>query len=326
MATRTFSNAHPVFDDDAETTVHDRSVLADDAVATRRAPEKCGVVAAAVIDVEGAPASQTGADHDGSAGLDHVVVHASADADVGDRPTVPSAEPPPPPVPVLLKPAPTLIEPNFTPPAMEVPIPPPMPRRRERGAPPSLFRGVNRFGAALSGLSLLVMIVVAAVLVVPRRGELRVAVSVERGSAPLAEVFVDGQLRCEVTPCVVRDLTPGDHAVVVRAPGFVAPPAEMQRVSAGRERQTIVALKPSTSGGVKAVSDQPGVRVFVDGVDRGALPIDVGDLSPGPHTVRFDGGAALVASEETLRLGPGEVKDLGVVRLSPRTADASRAE
>ena len=303
------------------------------------------MVAAAVIDVEGAPPSAApDCAAAAVAGQDHVVVHASTDADVGDRPTVPSAEPPPPPppVPVLLKPAPTLIERssmgpqaapnpalaalNFTPAAMEIPIPPPVARRRERGAPPSVFRGVNRFGAALSGLSLLVMIVVAAVLVVPRKGELRVAVSVERGSAPLAEVFVDGQLRCEVTPCVVRDLTPGDHAVVVRASGFVAPPAEMQRVSAGRERQTIVALKPATSGGVKAVSDQPGVRVFVDGVDRGALPLDVGDLKPGAHTVRFDGGAALVASEETLRLAPGEVKDLGVVRLSPRTADASRAE
>ena len=38
MATRTFSNAHPVFDDDAETTVHHGSVLGADAVATRRGP------------------------------------------------------------------------------------------------------------------------------------------------------------------------------------------------------------------------------------------------------------------------------------------------
>jgi hypothetical protein len=71
----------------------------------------------------------------------------------------------------------------------------------------------------------------------------------------------------------------------------------------------------STRQGIVARSSQDGVRVFVDGEERGELPISLTDLEPGMHALRFEGGEAFATETRRLEVSPGEVTDLGEIQL-----------
>lgn len=67
--------------------------------------------------------------------------------------------------------------------------------------------------------------------------------------------------------------------------------------------------------GLTATSDQPGVRMIVDGVERGTLPVTVKDLEPGMHEVRFEAGEAFGVDERRVMVPDEGVVDLGEVTL-----------
>lgn len=70
--------------------------------------------------------------------------------------------------------------------------------------------------------------------------------------------------------------------------------------------------------GIIVKSEQQAVVVEIDGVVRGTAPLEILDLSPGKHVIRFSGpGAATV--DKTIELTRGQVVDLGNVVL-PRAA------
>jgi serine/threonine protein kinase len=93
-----------------------------------------------------------------------------------------------------------------------------------------------------------------------------------------------------------------------------------------KEKIGVVATLPSTSspesslgtasGGLAIAGFQPGIRVLVDGVERGGLPLTLTDLAPGAHIVRFDAGDRHERIERTVEVKPGVVEDLGAVRLA----------
>ena len=57
------------------------------------------------------------------------------------------------------------------------------------------------------------------------------------------------------------------------------------------------------------------IRVRVDGEDRGELPVALRDLSAGEHRIRFEGGSHYLAVERRLKVQPGQMLDLGDVKL-----------
>jgi serine/threonine-protein kinase len=148
-----------------------------------------------------------------------------------------------------------------------------------------------------------------------RPGELVVDVRDPKGAAlPRAEIFIDGRTVCDSTPCVVHDVEPGLRLVKASAPGFQTPPPTNAQVDGGRRSELVVTLAPAT-GTLVAKGDQPGVKVYVDGVDRGALPARLDDLQPGAREVRFDGGERYKSFEKVVDLAAGATTDLGAVRL-----------
>jgi PEGA domain len=65
-------------------------------------------------------------------------------------------------------------------------------------------------------------------------GSLVTTVFAEQGDAVQgAQVYVDGALRCDSSPCRVDNLTPGSHFVKVAAPGYVATAAEAVSIRSG---------------------------------------------------------------------------------------------
>lgn len=67
--------------------------------------------------------------------------------------------------------------------------------------------------------------------------------------------------------------------------------------------------------GLTATSDQPDVRVIVDGVERGTLPVTLRDLEPGVHVVRFEAGEAFGVDERRVMVPEEGMVDLGEVTL-----------
>jgi serine/threonine-protein kinase len=68
--------------------------------------------------------------------------------------------------------------------------------------------------------------------------------------------------------------------------------------------------------GIRVSAEGTDLRVFLDGRDVGAPPVDLKGLEPGVHVVRVVGpGDTYQAYEETIELRSGEVRTLGPVRL-----------
>ncbi|HTN87826.1 MAG TPA: PEGA domain-containing protein [Sorangium sp.] len=225
-----------------------------------------------------------------------------------------------------------------------IPTPPPIPsappapalsdighRPLSRNDEPTAIRpravpqqGAGKAGVVLGGLALVAVLILAVVMLVPKKGALTIDLKTAGGaSVARAEVFIDGQKRCDTVPCIVRELEPGSKAVKILAPDF--PPRDaVEIVEGGKEKVVVITLDgagaagspaaASTTTGLKASGSQPGVKVLVDGVEKGTLPVEF-SVAPGEHKIRFDGGERYEPVEQTVEVGQGQTKDLGAVAL-----------
>jgi hypothetical protein len=170
-------------------------------------------------------------------------------------------------------------------------------------------RRERRAGGWLALTLLLALAVAGTWYLWPREGALRVELA-EQNSVPEVDVFVDGVRRCESTPCIVKNLSPGNHLVKLVAHGRPSPPSGEFAVQAGQETLVAMSLADGAQG-VALSSSQSGVRVSVDGKERGALPITLDDLASGEHRLRFT-AAGHRALDKRIDVVPGELEDLDV--------------
>ncbi len=128
---------------------------------------------------------------------------------------------------------------------------------------------------------------------------------------------------------MISELDPGPKTIRVIAPGFV--PAESNEViESGKEKFITLSLDTngSTPAATQVVSQggnptlkiggteaEKSVHVFVNGADKGALPVEIKDLPAGNYKVRFDGGDRYEKLEKSVDLVAGQVNDLGEMKL-----------
>ncbi len=108
------------------------------------------------------------------------------------------------------------------------------------------------------------------------------------GNVKGARLFLDNQ-DLGPLPVPAQELTPGEHTVVVRRPGFTEF-SQRITVEAGRVNEVVASLE--AVAGVVAVSvDVPGATIVIDGEARGTAPLAGVLLKPGSHTLeaRRDG-------------------------------------
>jgi hypothetical protein len=194
--------------------------------------------------------------------------------------------------------------------------------------------GGSKAGVILGGLSLVVVVALAIFLLMPRKGNLKVDIQARSG-APIAkaEIFIDGVKKCDTTPCVINDLEPGAKSIKIISPDFVTPPLT-EMVEAGKEKVLLIPVDLVGAAGVTVASQggvqkeatatatalkiggsQENVRVFVDGVEKGTLPIELKDITPGSHKIRLEGTERYEKLEQTVDVVQGQVKDLGELKL-----------
>jgi serine/threonine-protein kinase len=155
--------------------------------------------------------------------------------------------------------------------------------------------------------------------VMGRTGTLVVNVADSQGGAVQSlQVLVDGSKKCDSAPCILHDVPSGIHEVKVVADGYEPPAAK--GVTVGRVDATVdFALVPAKGGqggtGFKVTGNQPGVKLFVDGKEVGALPQEVKDLEPGDHQLHFVGSDRYAPLDKSVTVGKDEMVDIGNVAL-----------
>jgi len=243
--------------------------------------------------------------------------------------------PPPPAVPAALPMPAPLPAPAPVPAAPAQPHPPTLMSRRPTEdqatevRPQQSSGGGSKLGIILGGLALVAVVVLGVYMLLPRTGQLKIELKAKSGQQiAKAEIFVDGQKKCDTTPCVVDGLDTGSKTIKVIAPN-ADPVSKTATVEAGKERVVFVDIddgagtpdadaSASTSAtaappkGTGFLASGPSdVKVFVDGKDRGPLPVSLTDLSAGEHSVKFDGGERYASSETKITVEKNKVTDLG---------------
>lgn len=104
---------------------------------------------------------------------------------------------------------------------------------------------------------------------------------------PDAKVFLDGNEVKGTTPVFITDVIEGLHVVEVRKEPAV-PWKQTVQVVAGTQAKVRAELKATIGGQggvIRVLSNVAGAKVFLDGTDMGAVPIDIKDVKTGEHVL-----------------------------------------
>ncbi len=129
-------------------------------------------------------------------------------------------------------------------------------------------------------------------------------------AVPGAKVLIDGQVKCEDSPCKIEDLAPGSYVVKAVAPGYAEMAGQAHQVESGEQKAINIELLPGAATGLKVRAEAPGLSLIVDGKKIGALPQEVSELEPGDHKIEISGSEFFEDYSETISVKQGEVADI----------------
>jgi hypothetical protein len=98
-----------------------------------------------------------------------------------------------------------------------------------------------------------------------------------------------------VTPFTVS-LPPGSHKLLLQH-GSSRRDLDVTLAPGAQVVHHVDLPAPSSSGGIRVVSEPAGATVAVDGIGRGLTPVDVDDLAPGNHAVTLISGDRVVTQK-----------------------------
>ena len=154
------------------------------------------------------------------------------------------------------------------------------------------------------------------------KGDLLITVAgADNAAVSDVSVFVDGTERCSQTPCKLEGLKAGSYTVRAEAAGHVSSAEQAVKVDSGSSTAHHIQLKPTKARPQLVVNATgAGLRVLIDGQDRGAPPAELSDLSPGEHTLRVE-GPGYEAVEQTVVVEQGVAQVVGP--LNPKLVKGS---
>jgi serine/threonine-protein kinase len=202
----------------------------------------------------------------------------------------------------------------------------PRPVPAQVAAAPAPAAGGSKIGIVLSVLAIVAVIGLAVFMLLPKKGSLSIDIKSKSG-APVskAEIFVDGQKKCDITPCKVADLDPGPKVVKVLVPDSAPADPVVATVEAGKDVAVLVPVDgapapapvpaAASATGVKILAATPNAKVFVDGADKGTLPAELKDIAPGSHKLRFEAGDRYEKLEQSVDVEAGKMKEIGPIKL-----------
>ena len=165
---------------------------------------------------------------------------------------------------------------------------------------------------AVAGLLVVGLVAAMVVFFIPRKGTLVVTVAGPGNkSVDAVQVFVDGNKRCDTSPCRVTELSATTHMVKVTAAGYQPTAEQGVKVSTGEDAVLNVTLSRASDGtGIKVSADTIGsVKLFVDGKEIGPLPQELRDMAPGEHVIKI-AGERYEAWEKRVAVEDGQVQSI----------------
>lgn len=172
--------------------------------------------------------------------------------------------------------------------------------------PRTTSRTALRYAVGAFALSALATVLILRAIL-PGKGSVVVsAVGVNGVPVSNAQVLVDGLPACSPAPCAAK-LREGRHVVTVSAAGYKAAAERSVDVAPGSEANVQVALTPVAGTGSASLHvrvQARGLRVYLDGEDRGEAPLSLGGLEPTEHTIRLAGSPFYAPFEQKLTLEP----------------------
>ncbi|MBK8997568.1 MAG: PEGA domain-containing protein [Myxococcales bacterium] len=165
---------------------------------------------------------------------------------------------------------------------------------------------------AVAGLLVVGLVAAMVVFFIPRNGTLVVTVAGPGNkSVDAVQVFVDGNKRCDTSPCRVTELSTGTHMVKVTAAGYQPTAEQGVKVATGEDAVLNVTLSRASEGtGVKVSADTIGsVKLYVDGKEIGPLPQELRDMTPGEHVIKI-AGDRYEAWEKRIAVEEGQVQSI----------------
>jgi hypothetical protein len=132
------------------------------------------------------------------------------------------------------------------------------------------------------------------------------AVDSDNRAVEQAQVLVDGKVACSSLPCSLDKLAAGKHRISVQA-GQLQSPEQIVAIRSGKESKVTFSLSRAagTAGLHVRVAAAPGLHVFIDGEDKGEVPVTLGGLVAGDVTLKIAGNPLYAPFSQTVSLKPG---------------------
>ncbi len=128
------------------------------------------------------------------------------------------------------------------------------------------------------------------------------------------EVLVDGKVACKSSPCTLGELPAGTHMVKARAEGYAQTAETAVLVTGGEDAVKNILLAQAAGTGVRVSGSGQGLRLFVDGEDKGPLPQELKTLTPGVHQLKVS-GEHFETWEKSVTVRKEEMQDVQVPAL-----------
>lgn len=178
-----------------------------------------------------------------------------------------------------------------------------------------IFPQRRRAPIVAAGALAVVLIGVLVLLFLPTAGTLVVAVA-GPGNKQVdgIEVYVDGERKCDVSPCRVEELKQGVHTVRAKAAGYEE--TADKAVDVAEHTVIDVELTPSSQDtGLRVTAEGTGLKLTVDGKEVGLLPQQLEDITAGEHTIHVAGNARFAPHEQRVSVKEGQVTTIGPLKL-----------
>lgn len=142
-------------------------------------------------------------------------------------------------------------------------------------------------------------------------GGMVVSVAGPGGKAvPGVKVLLDGEVKCEDSPCKIDELEPGSYVIKAVAAGYAEMAGQAQQITAGEQKAVNIQLLPGAATGLKVSAPATGLSLVVDGKKVGSLPQELMELEPGEHKLEVSGSEFFDPFVTTVQIKQGEVANI----------------
>lgn len=131
-----------------------------------------------------------------------------------------------------------------------------------------------------------------------REGELigssdAATLNIKESSGLSAEIFIDGQSTGLSTPAIVANIPEGKHILSLVKNGYAIAHDTTEYHSGSNSSKVLSLASLDQSADLQIQSNWAGARILIDGMDRGAAPLNLSGLSLGNHQIRIQKGNAI---------------------------------